>query len=496
MSGSLIETDRVWKSFEGVQALRGVSLRLGRGEIVALLGHNGSGKSTLVKIIDGVIDADSGEVRRGRTRVHVIHQSLGLIDSLSAIENLDIARPMGGRGLLPFRRRREAAHLATLLRRFGLRVDPDLPVGRLTNAQQTILAIVRALDGWDAEEEHVLILDEPTATLHDEETTVLLDAVRSAAAQGVGVVYISHRLQEVLDLADRAIVLRGGEVAAEHRRGEYSKADLLAVIADRSEVRSERNRPALTGPPVLTVTELTGTTVAELSFEVRRGEIVGIAGLLGSGMEEVGSLVFGAAAPDSGTIAVEGRPIRLGDPRSAIDAGLGYLPPDRLRRGGVAAHSARENVTLPSLRSVTSPATGSIRTEAEAVEVEHWMRRVRASPLRVAQRLSAFSGGNQQKVLLAKWLRLAPSVLLLDEPTQGVDVGAQAEIHSLIQRTADDGTAVVVASSDTHELAELCDRVLIMTDGRLTGELDHGAITEQEIIRAILDKHATEAPAS
>lgn len=494
MTASLIDIQEVTKIFGGTRALDGVSLVVGRGEIVGLLGHNGSGKSTLVKILDRVQPPDGGIVDKHDTTVHVIHQSLGLIDTLSAIENLDIGRRGAGHLLAPFSVARERARINELLARFGVEIDPEVPVGKLTPAQRTIVAIIRALDGW-ADGDHLLVLDEPTATLHDDETAVLLDSIRAIAAEGVGVIYISHRLSEVIDLADRAVVLRNGRVAAEFYRGEYSQGDLLSVIAGDPATGEGSQGTHTAGEVVLRVRGLSGAEVRGVDFEVHAGEVVGVAGLIGSGMEQLNGLIFGATPPVTGIIEVGGVTIPLGKPHHSIATGMGYLPPDRLSRAGISEHTARENLTLPRLGPLRGW-HGAISSAQETDEAERWMERVNALPLRSSgQRLHAFSGGNQQKILLAKWLRLQPAVLLLDEPTQGVDVGAQSEIHSLLRAAADEGAAFVVASSDTHELAGLCDRVLIIKRGQIHQELSGSQLDESAIVHAILDsrKNPTES---
>lgn len=432
---------------------------------------------------------DAGSIDRASTTVHVIHQTLGLIDTLSAIENLDVVRRAGADLLVPFSRKAERARIESLLDRFGIELDPTIPVGRLTPAQRTVVAIVRALDGWD-DGDHVLVLDEPTATLHDDETKVLLDTIRTIAAQGVGIIYISHRLGEVVDLADRAVVLRDGRVAAEFDRGAFDEQDLLGVIAESAHLTPSTRQSRPTGSVALRAIGLTGPSVRDIDLEIRRGEVVGIAGLIGSGMEEINSLLFGASVPERGRIDVAGRRIPLGDPAASIAAGLGYLPPDRLTRGGIATQSARENLTLPRLAPLRGW-HGALRTRQEAAEVDTWMTRVKALPLGAGdQRLDLFSGGNQQKVLLAKWLRLVPTALLLDEPTQGVDVGARHDIHLLLREAAEQGAAVLIASSDTNELAEYCDRVLVIDSGRVQRELAAPDLDEAALIHAILSSRA------
>ena len=286
---------------------------------------------------------DAGTVDKRATTVHVIHQSLGLIDTLSAIENLDIGRRGTGHLLAPFSVARERERITELLARFGVEINPELPVGKLTPAQRTIVAIIRALDGW-TDGDHLLVLDEPTATLHDDETAVLLDSIRAIAAEGVGVIYISHRLSEVIDLVDRAVVLRNGRIAAEYHRGEYSQEDLLSVIAGDPFTGERSQGTRSTGELVLRVRGLNGAEVRGVDFELHAGEVVGMAGLIGSGMEQLNGLIFGATRPTSGTIELDGVNLPLGRPHRSIATGMGYLPPDRLSRAGISrAHCPGES---------------------------------------------------------------------------------------------------------------------------------------------------------
>jgi len=481
----LLEVQGVSKSFASNKALDRVSLSLDRGEVVALLGHNGSGKSTLVKVLSGAYAADEGVVLRRGTRLHFIHQSLGLVPSLTVAENLDIGLPARGFGVLPVNRRRETARVERLIRAFGVRINPDAQVGSLTQAQQTIVAIVRALEGWDGPD-NVLVLDEPTAALHDEEVKALMTAIRSLAATGAGVIFISHRLAEVAPLADRAIVLKNGRVVAERMRGAFDQAMLVRLIAGAEPETAAARTEARTSDCVLHVRGLAAKTLRGLTFSVTAGEILGVSGLVGSGMEHLNSLVFGAAAPSAGSVLVGGAPLPTGSPRTSITRGLAYVPADRRRQGSFGRFSARENLTLPRLATLTTR-WGAIDSSRERREALDWMDRLGVQPPRQPeQAFELFSGGNQQKIVLAKWLRTQPRVLLVDEPTQGVDVGAQAEIYRLLVDAARQGAAVVVASSDTKELADLCDRVLVLREGRLADEFCGPRLSEAALVAAAL----------
>lgn len=496
MPATLLDIRGVTKRFPGNTALDRVSLRVGRGEIVALLGHNGSGKSTLVKVLSGLYTHDEGEVVVGSAEspaaLHFIHQNLGLIPSLTVVENLDLGiHPRAG-GLLPFRSRRERDRVAALVAEFGGDVDVDAPVGRLTPAQQTIVAIARAFDGW-AEGDNVLVLDEPTAALHGEEVDVLLAAVRAVAARGAGVIYVSHRLGEVVELADRVVVLRNGVVVAERDRGDFDRSALVELIAG-AHVSEELVRVAATpGAVRLELRGLTGPGLRGVDLTVRAGEVLGVSGLVGSGMEQLGGVVFGAAPRTGGEVLVDGTPLAPGDPAAAIRAGLGFVPADRRVRGSIGTFAARENLTLPRLRDLRDR-LGGVDRGRERRTADDWMERVHVLPAGFAeQRFDLFSGGNQQKIVLAKWLRLVPAVLLLDEPTQGVDAGAQSEIYDLLVEFARAGAAVVVASSDSKELATVSDRVVVLRDGRVAAEYTGDAVTESVLVRAVVDDAHTAA---
>jgi len=488
MQDILLDVRRVSKSFGGNKVLDNVSFGVRRGEIVALLGHNGSGKSTLVKILAGAYSLDAGEIKRGETgdvELHFIHQTLGLIPSLTVAENLDLGLSHPWLGLAPVRRAEERRRLQGLLTKFGVKFSPDAMVSALTAADRTIVAIVRALAGW-REGDHVLVLDEPTATLHGEEIDILKSAVRTVAAEGAGVIYITHRLGEAEDLADRALVLKNGVKILEEARGAFNHDSLVRAIAG-AEVGKRSRRAA---PPrrsaLLEVRDLAGASLQSATFHAREGEILGVSGLVGSGMERLNGAVFGAF-PASGVVLVEGAPIALGSPRSAMASGVAYVPADRRARGSVGHFSARENLTLARLQDVRRP-WGALHRGLERREALAWMERLRVTPRgQIEQTFDLFSGGNQQKIVLAKWLRTKPRVFLIDEPTQGVDAGAQTEIYELLIQAAKAGAAVVVASSDTKELAHICDRVLVMRDGVVSSELAGDDISESALISAVID---------
>jgi ribose transport system ATP-binding protein len=491
----LLRVRRLSKTFPGLKALDEVSFSVGAGEIVAVVGHNGSGKSTLVKILAGVYQPDPGatiEVRdvsgnlldhaAAREGLHFIHQDLGLINMLTTTENMGLGRSARGQGLGPVRIAKERDQARRLIARFGADFDLTVPVALLSPAERAIVAIARAMDGW-TRAENVLVLDEPTTAFHGVEVEVLFGAVRRIAAEGAGVVFISHRLDEVLGLADRVLALRDGRVVADLPAASLDHDQMVQLIAGRATADIDANRKPWSEQTVLRVARIGGAKVLDASFELGAREIVGVSGILGSGREEIAGLLFGASHRSRGTVKVLGNDLPSDDTVAAIDAGLAYVPADRRRDGAVMDMDVRENLTLPLLRPLRRR-FGRLDEQAERKETERWMGHVGLRPPTPNQQLKLFSGGNQQKVVLAKWLRTKPRVLLLDEPTQGVDVGAKAAIYELIAAAADAGTGVLVCSSDTKELVSLCDRVLIFEQGRILQEIARQDLTESQLVRA------------
>lgn len=495
MASVLLEARNITKAFPGVKALDDVSLTVHSGEIVALVGHNGSGKSTLVKVLAGVYQQDAGSVITGAggsgrghgDGLHFIHQDLGLISTLSTVENLDLSRKLGGKAVRPFPIQAERARARALIQRFGADFDVDASLAMLTPAERTVVAIARALDGWESTD-NVLVLDEPTAALQGEEVGKLFEAIRSVTAQGAGVVLISHRLGEVVEIADRVVILRDGRVVGNHRRGGFDQASLVRLIAGESgDDPREQIQDSEPGDVRLSVRGLTDAHLSSVDLDIRAGEVVGVSGLLGSGMEQIAAAIFGATNRQAGRVEVDGESVEPGSPISAIAAGMGYVPSDRRRFGAIVSMTATENLTLPRLKSLRR-STGVIDRKAETAEANGWMDRVGVRPARSGDRaFSLFSGGNQQKIVIAKWLRNQPRVLLLEEPTQGVDVAAQASIHDLIAQIAADGTAVLVSSTDTKELVTLCHRVIVLHGGRVTAALSGAGLNEPALVRATID---------
>ncbi len=481
------------KTFASTRALAEVDFDLRGGEIHALVGQNGCGKSTLIKVLAGYHQADPGaQIRLGGDDVDLastadsrhagfrfVHQDLGLVGTLSTVENLMLGRDLvtarGGR----IRWDAERRDIERRIEALGYQFDVRRPVADLGAAERTGVAIARAL--WDWESARVLVVDEPTASLPREEVATLFAALGRVRAAGLGVIYVSHRLDEIFAIGDRVTVLRDGRRVGTWDVPDIDQDELVSAMIGGEELRPPHERVARTsGEVALKVSGLRGTVVDSVDLEVRRGEVIGIAGLTGSGREEILPLIFGAAAR-AGQVLLDGRPVPA-HPRGAMRAGLALVPADRRAEGAVLESTLRENLSLTDLGRFTTR-LGRLRRAAETQEAEGWIARLDVRPARSEAIFALLSGGNQQKVVLAKWLRRRPKVLLLDEPSQGVDVGAKAVIHALAREVAQDGASVIIASSDDAELCDTCDRVLVMRDGRFVGEITGDRLTVEELGR-------------
>lgn len=491
------------KTFAGVVALDGLDLSIGRGDVHALLGENGSGKSTFIKILSGYHAPDpGGEVHIGEDPMHLgspessaalgcrfVHQDLGLVDSSSVLDNLYLNGGFPTR-LGTVRRREVARRARTDLARVGLgHVDPRALVGTLTPAVKTGIAVARALHANPDTPVRLLVVDEPTATLPDNDVQQLLGIIRQVASSGVAVLYVSHRLDEVFEVAQRVSVLRDGRLVAtelienlDHKRLIHL---LLGTELEELQSVTETLHPEEDARAVLEVEDLHGGPLRGVSFSVRPGEIVGIAGITGSGRETVLGTIFGANPRSGGAVRIGGSPLRPARPDLAMAKGVAYLPPDRKLLAGVMEFSACENISLSDLSPFWRG--WSLSKKAERAEASMWFERLDVRPSRaVDARLMTFSGGNQQKLLFGKWLRRQPAVFLLDEPTQGVDVGAKAQLHQRLVEAAVNGAGILVSSSDVDELAALCGRVIVLRDGRIVSQLTGAALTVPRVAQLCL----------
>lgn len=484
------------KSFGSSVVLDGVSLEVAAGEVHALAGSNGSGKSTFIKVLSGYHRADPGaEVEVAgqpldlgspeasyAAGLRFVHQDLGLVDALSIEDNLCLNRGYPTRwGSIRSRSNRREVRVA--LERVGLRLDPRVLVGTLTPATKTAVAVARALWSDEHVQARLLVLDEPTATLPANDVARLLELVETVAASGVGVIYVTHRLGEIFQIASRVTVLRDGSQIYSGPVSDISRNDLVHMMVgaslDEAAARTDQAPPL--GEIVLEVEGLAAERIHGVDVAVRAGEVVGVAGITGSGREAVLGAVFGVGGR-SGRVRVDGADVAAGSPRSAIDRGIAYVPPDRKTSGALLEASARENYSLVDVGRFWH--TWRVDRGQERGEVSTWFELLDVRPAgRIELPFKAFSGGNQQKIVLAKWLRCNPRVLLLDEPTQGVDVGAKAVIHVQVRAAAARGGAVVVSSSDADELAAVCDRVIVIRDGRVAAVLSHPDLTPNRLSR-------------
>jgi len=481
------------KRFPGVTALDSVDFDVARGEVVAMVGENGAGKSTLMKILAGIHPPDSGTIRihgepvslrsprdAARHGVGIIHQELEIIDSLDIAANVFLGRePTFGGPLRFIDRRRIEADTAAVLARLDLRLSPRILLRELSTAHQQMVEIARAI----SLRAQILIMDEPTSSLTLTETEQLFRVVRDLRAEGVSVIYISHRLNEVIELADRVVVLRDGRNAGTLVRGAIGHDEMVRMMVGRDVNNFYMHHESSAEDICFEVKQMRTQRYpdCEVSLSVRRGEILGLAGLVGAGRSELAAAIYGVDRPLSGSIRIEGETIPIHSPRDAIRRGIYLIPEDRRAFGLITAMTVRENITLPALEKYS--AAGLIQRSAEDAVSQKMCAELKIKTPSSEATVSNLSGGNQQKVVLAKWLSLGPKVILFDEPTRGIDVGAKAEIYQLMRRLADRGVALLMISSDMEEILGNSDRVAVMHEGRVSGVLERAECSQEAIMR-------------
>ena len=500
MADPLLQVSGIVKRFTGVLALDRVSVELTPGEVHALVGENGAGKSTLIKVITGVHHPDEGEVRLAgrrmgfaspldaqRAGIQAVHQEIGLVPSMSVARNLLLGREPHRRfGLIDSRSmHREAART---LAAYGIDVDVRSPLRTLGVGAQQMIALARAV----SVEARVVVMDEPTSSLEPREVDTLFGVIDRLRERGISVIYVSHRLDELYRICDGVTVLRDGRVVHQGPLAELDRLRLVSLMLGRdvSDVRAEGvtkfsgAHDPTRDTPVVEASGLTRRHVLDnVSVAIRPGEVVGLGGLLGAGRTETAKAIAGALPLDGGRVTVAGRPLRRGSAAAAIRAGVALLPEDRKAEGIIGTLSVRENIALAALPRLSR---GGVVSEARIDRiVETFMRRLHIKAAGPHQRVAELSGGNQQKVLLARWLATEPKILLLDEPTRGIDVGAKAEVQALIDELAEDGLGVLLISADLEELVEGSDRVVVLKDGTVVGELTGGDLTEEGVMTTI-----------
>jgi len=484
----LLRMRGIEKTYPGVHALRGVGLDLHAGEVLALVGENGAGKSTLIKILGGAVPPDAGAIEidgcpvqlrdpvaAQQAGVSIIYQEFNLVPALSARENIFLGQEPRRFSWLP--RAREHRRSRELFARIGVAIDPETACRDLTVAQQQVVEIAKAL----SRAARVVVMDEPSAALSPRETEHLFAVIRELKAQGIGLIYISHRLNEVFEIADRVMVLRDGTHVGTRPVAEMTRDRVIEMMVGRTLETEFPKQSAPRGAPRLVVRDLSrGQAVRGVSFEVRRGEVLALTGLVGAGRTETARLIFAADRRDAGTLVLDGKTLRLHSPRDAIAAGICLLTEDRKLQGLVLGRSALENFSLPNMNRFAP--WGFLRNRRERAAFDGFADQLQIKLAGCNQIAGTLSGGNQQKIVLAKWLQRNAEVIIFDEPTRGIDVGAKYEIYLLINRLAAQGKAVLMISSELPEVLGMSDRILVMHQGRITGEITDVARATQEQI--------------
>ena len=505
MTSPVLTLSHVRKSFGGVRALVDASLSLYPGQATALVGENGAGKSTLVKILAGVYRPDGGEIqmqgqpvrvgsadRARELGISVIHQESMVFDNLSVAENIFIGnRPKRAR-LIDWQEMRRRAR--KLLEQLEAPFDPDTPAGHLSVAQKHLVQIARGL----CCEARVMIMDEPTAALSHHEVRDLIRIVQGLKQAGCAVLFISHKFEEIFAIAERYAVFRDGAAVGAGTLAETNNDELIRLMVGRPMDQVFPKRPATysiarsnahsntKSEAVLKVENLCrAAEFADISFSVRRGEILGVYGLVGAGRSELMQTLFGLQRPASGRIFIDGTEVRIGDPQAAIRTGLACVPEDRQHQGAVLPFSIASNIGLPNLAPLAR--FGLLQQGREDVLANEWIAKLQIKASGPAQAVEQLSGGNQQKVVLAKWLAMQPSVLILDEPTKGIDVGAKAAVHAVMSEYVQSGRAVIMVSSELPEILGMSDRVLVMRRGRVSALFDRADATPEKIVQAATD---------
>ena len=486
----VLRMSKIEKRFPGVHALRGVDFELRRGEVHVLLGENGAGKSTLIKILSGAYKPDAGDIFLDGERIRienpldgqargisVVYQEFNLIPSLSVAENIFLGRqPMSGR-FIDWKTMNQNAE--TLLRELQSPIDPRVTVGSLGVAQQQMVEIAKAL----SLNARIIVMDEPSATLSDREIDKLFETIRTLQERGVSIIYISHRLEEVKTIGNRVTVLRDGELVGTEDIENLSVDDMIRMMIGRTLSDQFPKEQVALGKELLRVEGLgRGKAVQDVSFSLKQGEILGIAGLVGSGRSELARLIFGADYHDRGRILVDGEHVLITDPTIAIDHGIGLLPEDRKGQGLVLQMSVAKNTTLAAMGALF-PNTFVLRPKVEREAADRYVRSMRVRTPSLDQYVEYLSGGNQQKTVIAKWLCSQSRILIFDEPTRGIDVGAKVEVYQLMTELVRNGAAIIMISSEMPEILGMSDRILVMCEGKMMGELSREEATEEKILR-------------
>ena len=483
-----VQLKGITKTFPGVNALNDVSFDVRQGEVHALMGENGAGKSTLMKVLAGVYEPNKGAIRLSGVEqrfksprdaqdagIRMIYQELTVLPNLDVGRNMLLGREPQRAGVID--RKALYAQAQTILRSLNLQLDPRTPLERLSIGQRQMVEIARAV----AANPSVIVMDEPTSSLGRSEDEALFSLIATLKARGVAIIYISHRMEEVFALADRITVLKDGQLVGTRVAQEVTEAALIEMMIGRKLEKAVRNSVKQSVDVVLEVRRLSGgPRVKDVSFDLHRGEVLGLAGLVGAGRTETARMIFGADRRSGGEIILEGQPLAFSNPREAIERGVMYVPEDRKALGLVVMHSVRQNMALPSLPRLSK--LGVIDERAISALTDEYIKRLNIRTPSGRQIIELLSGGNQQKVVLAKWLAMRPRVLILDEPTRGIDVNAKAEVFALVREVAAQGVSVLLISSETPEVLRESDRIVVFHEGRVSGELEAATATEAAVV--------------
>ncbi|MFY0545855.1 sugar ABC transporter ATP-binding protein [Brevibacillus sp. H7] len=491
MAELLLEMNEISKSFPGVKVLDNVQLTLKRGEVLALMGENGAGKSTLMKILGGIYTRDNGTIKvkgepqpamstgiAAKLGIAIIHQELNLIPHLSVMENIFLGREYtyGRTGFVNWRRMRAEAKY--WLEQLAIDLDPDTLVGELSVGQQQMIEIAKAL----SMQADILVLDEPTAALTNREIEALFEVIASLKQKGVGMIYISHRMEEIFQISDRITVLRDGQYVGTVETARTNMDELVKMMVGREITDRFPKVEVKPGAERLRVEKLSVKgKLTDLSFAVRSGEIVGVAGLMGAGRTEMAKALFGVERLEAGRIFIDGEEVSISQPIDAIRAGIALVTEDRKEEGLVLSLTVRENIALPNLEKVSS--MGVLKPKDEQELSDGLIKQLLIKTAGGEQVVGSLSGGNQQKVVIGKWLATKPKILILDEPTRGVDIGAKKEIYDIMNRLAQEGVAILMISSELPEVLGMSDRILVMHEGRITGEFSREEATQELIMQ-------------
>lgn len=486
----LLEMRGILKTFPGMVAVDHVNLAVGKGEVLALIGENGAGKSTLMKILSGAYLPDEGEILLdGQTLlikapmdaikqgINIIYQELNTCEDLSIAENIFVGNiPLKGHGIKRIDKKTMYRLSSELLLQLNLHYPPDTPVANLSIAEKQIVEIAKAL----SRNTRILVMDEPTAALNEKEVQMLFEIVGRVKAMGTGIIFISHRLDEIFAVADRVQIMRDGKSVFVGGTDEIDKAGIIRHMVGR-EVKEGRIKEEIQeGERMIEVEGLTTSSVQDISFHVRAGEIVGLFGLMGCGRTNIVKAIFGAEKMHKGTIKVEGLPVKIHSPADAKKAGLAYIPNDRKLEGLTLNQSIQQNICITVLEKVMGLL--GISQKKEEILASGWVKQINIKTTNVHKEAGSLSGGNQQKVVMGKWLATNPKVMILNEPTRGVDVGAKREIYNIILELCKQGMAVIMVSSDLPEILSMADRVVVIHEGRLAGEVTGSDITQQNLM--------------